>query len=33
MTGGTDLVAGDTVAVEIDPKQTYIYRTATTRST
>ncbi len=32
MTGGTDLVAGDTVAVEIDPTQTYIYRTATTRS-
>jgi iron(III) transport system ATP-binding protein len=26
MTGGTDFLVGDTVAVEIDPQQTYIYR-------
>lgn len=31
MTGSTDFVAGDTVAVEIDPRQVYIYRTATVR--
>jgi iron(III) transport system ATP-binding protein len=31
MTGSTDFVAGDTVAVEIDPRQVYIYRTANMR--
>jgi iron(III) transport system ATP-binding protein len=31
MTGGTDFAAGDTVAVEIDPQQTYIYRTTAKR--
>jgi hypothetical protein len=28
MIGGSDFVAGETVAVEIDPKQTYVYPTA-----
>jgi hypothetical protein len=27
MIGGSDFIAGDTVAVEIDPKQTYVYPT------
>ncbi|MGH6887205.1 MAG: TOBE domain-containing protein, partial [Geminicoccales bacterium] len=32
MTGGTDFIVGDTVAVEIDPQQTYIYRATRSRS-
>jgi iron(III) transport system ATP-binding protein len=32
MTGATDLVVGDMVAVEIDPQQTYIYRATKARS-
>jgi iron(III) transport system ATP-binding protein len=32
MTRGTDFAAGDTVAVEIDPQQTYIYRATKARS-
>jgi iron(III) transport system ATP-binding protein len=32
MTGGADFVIGDTVAVEIDPQQAYIYRATSARA-